>query len=102
MQALHPVTEQVQHREHPARSADPRCPVHPHPFCFTSRGPPSERPEAGLLRLATMGRHGDETSPEEREENAAAQAEELEALEAIYGDSCCEIDRSAASAAPEV
>lgn len=43
-----------------------------------------------------MGRHdGDEISPEEKEENAAAQTEELEALEAIYGDSCM-------LAAPEV
>ncbi len=47
------------------------------------------------------GRHGEEMSESEREENATAQGEELEALEAIYGE-CCETGRSASSAAPEV
>lgn len=49
-----------------------------------------------------MERHyGKELSPEEKEENYAQQWEELEALEAIYGESC-EVRRSAAVAAPEV
>lgn len=47
------------------------------------------------------GRDGKDMSPEEREDNAVAQTEEMEALEAIYGDSCCGIQRSAV-AAPEV
>lgn len=50
-----------------------------------------------------MGRHEAEgIPPKEREDNATAQAEELEAVEAIYGDSCCDVQRSTASAAPEV
>lgn len=49
-----------------------------------------------------MGHDDDALSAQEREENVAAQLEELEALEAIYAEGCEVIRGSAASAAPEV
>eukprot|EP00903_Cladosiphon_okamuranus_P014694 g13620.t1 len=53
-----------------------------------------------------MERHGVGIPPKEREENAAAQVEELEALEAIYGEALdrreMDSSNSAASSAPEL
>lgn len=49
-----------------------------------------------------MGHGDDALSAQEREENVAAQLEELEALEAIYAEGYEAIRGSAASSAPEV
>lgn len=70
-------------------SISPLC-----PFQVRSSSPPG-------LEVEMEGRHGEKMSDSEREENASAQSEELEALEAIYGEGC-QTGRSASSAAPEV
>lgn len=51
--------------------------------------------------MPRMERGGD-LPAQEREENAAAQEEELEALEAIYGEDCEVISRGSAASCPEV
>lgn len=88
------------HSSSPPRAARPKAPPTVLPFSHVA---PVFIFVVLLLTRARMGRHEAEgIPPKEREDNATAQAEELEAVEAIYGDSCCDVQRSTASAAPEV